>query len=36
MGLTRLSEPGFEGLRFETLDLNPPVACVLATPVRGD
>jgi SAM-dependent methyltransferase len=31
----RLREAGFDGLRTETLDLDPPVACVLATNPGG-
>ena len=32
----RLSDAGFEDPRIETLDLDPPAVCVLATHPRGD
>lgn len=32
----QLSDAGFQDLRVETLDLDPPAVCVLATHARGD
>jgi hypothetical protein len=32
----QLSEAGFEDIRFETLGLNPPAVCVLATQPDGN